>query len=65
MMPVSVFSSTVNDQPSFTSIHPGTETEISTDIATASDVDTLLPMVLSSWHAKRTLCALSPRDSTC
>jgi hypothetical protein len=65
MIPVPVFSSTVNDQPSFTPIHQGTETEISTDIATASDVDTLLPMVLSSWHARRTLCALSPRDSTC
>ncbi len=65
MMPVSIFSSTANDQPSFTPIHQGTETEISTDIATASDVDTLLPMVLSSWHARRTLCALSPRDSTC
>jgi hypothetical protein len=65
MIPVPVFSSTVNDQPSFTPIHRGTETEISTDIATASDVDTLLPMVLSSWHARRTLCALSPRDSTC
>ncbi len=65
MMPVSVFSSTANDQPSFTPIHQGTETEISMDIATASDVDTLLPMVLLSWHARRTLCALSPRDSTC
>ncbi len=65
MMPVSILSSTANDQPSFTPIHWGTETEISTDIATASDVDTLLPMVLSSWHARRTLRALSPRDSTC
>jgi hypothetical protein len=65
MIPVPVFSSTVNNQPSFTPIHRGTETEISTDIATATDVDTLLPMVLSSWHARRTLCALSPSDSTC
>ncbi len=65
MMPVSVFSSTANNQPSFTPIHQGTETEISTNIATANDVDTLLPMVLSSWHARRTLCALSPGDSTC
>jgi hypothetical protein len=65
MIPVPVFSSPVNDQPSFTPIHRGTETEISTDIASASDVDTLLPMVLLSWHARRTLCALSPRDSTC
>ena len=64
MKQVPVISSTVNDQPSFTPIHRGTETEISTDIATSSDVDTLLPMVLSSWHARRTLCALSPRDST-
>jgi len=64
MIPVPVFSSTVNDQPSFTLIHRGTETEISTDIATASDVDTLLPMVLASWHARRTLCAFYPRDST-
>ncbi len=45
MIPVPVFSSTVNDQPSFTLIHQGTETEISTDIASASDVDTLLPIV--------------------
>jgi hypothetical protein len=65
MIPVPVFSSTVNDQPSCTLIHQGTETEISTDIASASDVDTLLPMVLSSWHVRRTLCALSPRDSMC
>jgi hypothetical protein len=66
MMLVSVFFSTANNQPSFTPIHRGTETEISTDIATASDVvDTLLPMVLLSWHARSTLCALSPRDSTC
>ncbi len=34
MMPVSSFSSTAKDQPSFTPIHRGTETEISTDIAT-------------------------------
>ena len=65
MIPVPIFSSTVNDQPSFTLIHRATETEISKANATASDVDTLLPMVLSSWHARRTLCALSPRDSTC
>jgi len=65
MITVPIFSSTVNDQPSFTLIHRATETEISKANATASDVDTLLPMVLSSWHARRTLCALSPRDSTC
>jgi len=65
ILPVPVFSSTVNDQPSFTLIHQCTETEISMDIASASDVDTLLPMVLSSWHVRRTLCALSPRDSMC
>ena len=65
ILPVPVFSSTVNNQPSFTLIHQDTETEISTDIASASDVDTLLPMVLSSWHVRRTLCTLSPRDSTC
>ncbi len=50
-MPESVFSCTLNDQPSFAPIHGGTETKISMDIATASDVDTLLP--------------LPPRDSTC
>ena len=65
MIPVPAFSSTVNDQPSFTLIHRGTETKISKVGATASDADTLLPMVLSSWHTRRTLCALSPRDSTC
>lgn len=65
ILPVPVFSSTVKDQPSFTLIHQDTETEISMNIASASDVDTLLPMVLSSWHVRRTLCTLSPRDSTC
>jgi hypothetical protein len=65
MMPLSIFPSTANDLPSFTPIYQGTAIEISTDIDTASDIDTLLPMVLSSWHARRTLCAMSPRDSTC
>ena len=66
MMPVSIFSSTANNQPSFTPIYQCTlAIEISTDIDTASDIDTLLPMVLLSWHARRRLCAMSPRDSTC
>jgi len=65
ILPVPDFSSTVKDQPSFTLIHQDTETEISMNIASANDVDTLLPMVLSSWHVRRTLCTLSPRDSTC
>jgi hypothetical protein len=48
MMPLSIFSSTANNLPSFTPIYQGTAIEISTDIDTASDIDTLLPMVLSS-----------------
>ncbi len=38
ILPVPIFSSTVNDQPSFTLIHRGTETEISKTNATASDM---------------------------
>jgi hypothetical protein len=66
MMPLSILPTTVNNVPSFTPIYQGTPAiEICSDIDTASDIDTLLPMVLSSWHARRTLCAMSPRDSTC
>jgi len=66
MMPLSIFPTTANNVPSFTPIYQCTPAiEISTDIDTVSDIDTLLPMVLLSWHARRTLCAMSPRDSTC
>ncbi len=65
MMPVSIVSSTENDLPSFTLLYRGTAIEITMDIAPANDIDTLLPIVLSSWHARRTLCAMSPRDSAC
>ncbi len=55
MMPLSIFSSTANNLPSFPPIYQGTAIEISTDIDIASDIDTL----------RRTLCAMSPKDSTC